>query len=169
MPDAEPVRTVAIRPTIDADGPALIALVARCYAGFWGCVMWVDGETPYLRRPASTAAARDWRFWVAEDGGGRVVGSVATKPDGEGVQRVLSFYVHPSARRQRIGTALMDVAEVEARDRNARRMVLWSDTRFIEAHALYERRGYRRTGRTRTLADMSLTREYAFQKDFTGP
>ena len=157
---------LTIRPVRDEDGPALMALVGGCYAAFWGCVLWVDGETPYLRRPASVAAERDWRYWVAARRK-RIVGSVAIRPEtvrGAAGQRVLTFYVDPGARRQRIGTRLMDLAEADARDRGAETMVLWSDTRFIEAHALYERRGYRRTGETRALADMSLTREYAFEK-----
>ncbi|MCB9958769.1 MAG: GNAT family N-acetyltransferase [Rhodospirillaceae bacterium] len=158
---------IAIRAAVDADGPALMALVGRCYAGFWGCVLWVDGETPYLRRPASVAAERDWRFWVAERQG-CVVGSVAIKPEpgARPAQRVASFYVHPGARRQRIGWHLMDLAEADAAGRGAAAMVLWSDTRFVEAHALYEARGYTRTGEARALHDMSLTREFAFEKSF---
>ncbi|MCA8907746.1 MAG: GNAT family N-acetyltransferase [Rhodospirillaceae bacterium] len=165
LPGQAGTSDIAIRAAVDADGPALMALVGRCYAGFWACVLWVDGETPYLRRPASVAAERDWRFWVAEREG-RVVGSVAIKPEpGERpAQRVASFYVHPGARRQRIGSRLMDIAEADATGRGAAIMVLWSDTRFIEAHALYEARGYRRTGETRALDDMSLTREFAFEK-----
>jgi hypothetical protein len=43
-------------------------------------------------------------------------------------------------------------------------MELWSDTRFLDAHRLYERLGYRRTGRTRELHDLSDTVEYEFDK-----
>ena len=43
------------------------------------------------------------------------------------------------------------------------RMVLWSDTRFVEAHAFYRAEGYAQT-RMRRLQDLSCTTEYGFVK-----
>ena len=50
--------------------------------------------------------------------------------------------VLPEARRQGVGAALVREAETAAREHDAVRMVLWSDTRFVESHALYESLGY---------------------------
>ena len=41
----------------------------------------------------------------------------------------------------------------------------WSDTRFLDAHRLYERLGYVRTGETRDLHDLSNTTEFFFVKE----
>jgi len=43
-------------------------------------------------------------------------------------------------------------------------MVMWSDTRFTKAHALYASLGYVR-GVSRSLGDISLSREFFFEKD----
>ncbi|MGZ4618494.1 MAG: hypothetical protein ACXV3F_07160 [Frankiaceae bacterium] len=42
------------------------------------------------------------------------------------------------------------------------RVELWSDTRFANAHRLYERLGYVRTGRRRELHDLSRSTESEF-------
>jgi hypothetical protein len=41
--------------------------------------------------------------------------------------------------------------------------MFWSDTRFTDAHRLYERLGYIRGG-TRDLGDVSRSVEYFFEK-----
>ena len=68
---------------------------------------------------------------------------------------VLEFLVDPSP-------------SVRAESRGARFVELWSDTRFADAHRLYERLGYRKSGVTRELHDMSGSVEYHFRKEL-GP
>jgi putative acetyltransferase len=72
--------------------------------------------------------------------------------------------VLPSARRRGIGGALVIAAETHAHELGAREMTLWSDTRFIESHALYAKLGYERLPGTRDLHDLSNTTEYCFRK-----
>ncbi len=48
--------------------------------------------------------------------------------------------------------------------RGASRMLFWSDTRFMDAHRLYEKLGYARVGGTRDLGDISNSKEYCFEK-----
>lgn len=43
-------------------------------------------------------------------------------------------------------------------------MVLWSDTRFVESHALYISLGYEKIPVTRELGDLSYTVELRFRK-----
>jgi putative acetyltransferase len=43
-------------------------------------------------------------------------------------------------------------------------MFFWSDTRFTDAHRLYARLGYVRTGDRRDLGDISNSSEYRFEK-----
>jgi putative acetyltransferase len=71
------------------------------------------------------------------------------------------LYVRAAARRSGLGGRLLAVAEDEARRRGARRIQLWSDTRFTTAHRFYERRG----PATRELHDLSASVEYLFFKD----
>jgi putative acetyltransferase len=56
-------------------------------------------------------------------------------------------------------------AERHAWGKGARRIFLWSDTRFTTAHRLYRRVGYVQTGQQRDLDDISRSVEYRFEKD----
>jgi GNAT superfamily N-acetyltransferase len=147
----------------DEDSAALIALIAECWAAYDGVVLDVDGEEPWLRRPA--AAYEEWggAMWVRESEPGDVIACIGWKPHDDAVE-LKSLYVHPSARRRGLGAQLIDLVEAVAAERGATTVRLWSDTRFVDAHRLYERRGYDRTGRTRELNDLSATTEYEFRK-----
>ncbi len=68
------------------------------------------------------------------------------------------------ARRRGVARGLVERAEAAARAAGAREMALWSDTRFLESHALYAALGYARQPETRELGDLSNTREYRFSK-----
>jgi GNAT superfamily N-acetyltransferase len=85
---------------------------------------------------------------VAEDGAGRVVGTVQLvlgQPDNQPHRADLSkMLVHRSARRLGAGAALMQAAERVARESGKTLLVL--DTASAEAERLYERHGWVRCG-----------------------
>jgi putative acetyltransferase len=157
---------LAIRPGRDGDAEGLIELIGACFAEYENCVLDVDGEIPELRRIATWAASLNGLFWVAERAG-VVVACCGVTPAGEGEGMELrKLYVAASARRRGLGAHLSSLAEEEARRRGATFVELWSDTRFLDAHRLYERLGYRRTGASRELFDVSDTVELHFVKKF---
>lgn len=153
-----------IRDARDGDGEGLIALIEECYSEYEGCVLDVDGEAPELREIATAHAAKGGRFWVAESDG-VILGSVGLVPNGDGVYELKKLYVTKEARRMGLGKRLVSLAEVEAMSRGARAIELWSDTRFADAHRLYERRAYVRLPETRELHDKSASVEYHFRKE----
>ena len=155
-----------VRPASDGDAAGLIALVGACFAEYPGCVLDVDGEIPELRGIASAFAAEDGEFWVAERDG-LVVGSIGWVPAGAGAE-LRKLYVAASERRRGLGGRLCAKVEDAARARGKAHVELWSDTRFREAHALYERRGYRRGPTTRALGDRSATEEFFFRLPLGG-
>ena len=61
---------------------------------------------------------------------------------------------------------VLDVEE-RARALGRTRVELWTDTRFIDAHRLYERLCYERGPETRALHDLSRTIEYFYRKLLT--
>lgn len=159
------LNTPPIREARDEDAEGLIALIGGVFAEYPGCVLDVDGESPELR--AIATAFRGWggRFWVAEDGG-RVVGCVGfkTRSSGPALQvELCKLYVAREARRRGLGGALCELVEAEARARGAELVELWSDTRFLDAHRLYESRGYVRGPETRPLHDLSNSIEFYFR------
>jgi putative acetyltransferase len=56
------------------------------------------------------------------------------------------------------------MVEREAARNSAAFVELWSDTRFLDAHRLYERLGYTRSPHTRELQDLSNSVEFHFLK-----
>lgn len=152
-----------VRDARDTDADGLIALIEACYSEYPGCVLDVDGEAPELRGIATAHAEKGGRFWVAESDGA-IVGSVGLVP-GDGAFELKKLYVTKEARRLGIGRRLVSLVEVEAMSRGARAIELWSDTRFEDAHRLYERCGYTRLPETRELHDKSASVEYHFRKE----
>jgi putative acetyltransferase len=155
--------TPAIRPGTDDDSLDVIGIVAACWSEYPGCILDIDGEVPYLRSVATSFASWGGRFWVAEDAG-RAVACVGCVP-GESANEVelRMLYVGKRWRRNGLGARLVRLVEEEARSRGAKAVFLWSDTRFTDAHRLYQRLGYVR-GATRELHDLSHTVEYCFRK-----
>lgn len=153
-----------VRRARDSDAAGLIELIGACFAEYENCVLDVDGEIPELRRIASWADSLDGRFWVAERAR-VVVGSCGVTPAAEGNGMELrKLYVAAASRRRGLGAYLSSLVEEEAQRRGANFVELWSDTRFLDAHRLYERLGYARTGISRELHDLSDTVELHFLK-----
>lgn len=156
-----------VRPVDDADSAELIVLIEQCWAEYPGCVMDVDGEEQWLRAPA--AAYRGWggQMWVATLDE-QVVACVGLRPHPDAVE-LKSLYVARAARRRGLGERLSRLVEDEAMGRGAGRLILWSDTRFGDAHRLYERLGYRRLPGRRELHDLSNSSEYRYAKLLVSP
>ncbi len=156
--------THAIRAGRDDDWWELVALIGACWAEYPGCIMDVHGECPELLAPARSYAAIGGAFWVATDAAGLVVASVAVRPLPDGVVDLERLYVAPRARRQGLAGRLVEQVEAWGGEREADRVELWSDSRFVDAHGLYRKQGYAASGRTRSLHDRSQTVEHHFAR-----
>ena len=156
---------IQIRDARDDDSWDLIGLIAACWAEYPGCILDVHAEEPWLLAPATAYAEQGGRLWVAEMDR-RVVASVALRPTSEPSGVALkSLYVARPARRRGLGEQLVALVEDEARSRGASFVELWTDTRFLDAHRLYERRGYVRGPHTRELHDLSKSVEYFYRRN----
>lgn len=162
----EKVLEPAIRDARDDDKAGLIDLIGATFAEYPGCVLAVDEELPELRHIATSFAAWQGRFWVAERAE-HIVGCIGLTPAHEpGGVELKKLYVAARERRSGLGGRLTDRVVSEARARGARFIDLWSDTRFEPAHRFYENRGFTRNGITRALHDLSDTVEYYFRRNF---
>jgi GNAT superfamily N-acetyltransferase len=159
LPDAWP-----LRPGRDSDGPALIALIGACWALYPGVRMDVDREMPELHALASYYQGA---LWVAEQDH-RIVGMTATRTLGDDVWEICRVYVDPALHGAGLAHDLLDAAESHAVRNGARRLELWSDTRFERAHAFYEKRSYVRHGGIRVLHDISNSLEFGYAKPVDG-
>lgn len=153
------------------DSAALVRLIGGCFAEYPGCVLDLDDLDRWMLTPRPSYDAWGGRMWIVELDG-EVVACCGVKPLGPpgevDTAELKSLYVAAPARRRGIAGELVALAEAQAREWGAQRMELWSDTRFLDAHRLYEGLGYRRLPETRELHDPSGTTEYAFAKDLGG-
>ena len=151
-----------LRPVADADSEALIELIGGIWAEYPTIVLDIDGEEPWLRAPATSYQGRG-ELWVlpAADGSG-LLACVGWRPypGGTGDTELKSLYVAAKSRRAGLGSRL--VRFIERRVGGRSRLTAWSDTRFTDSHAMYERLGFTRTGATRELHDRSETIEFEF-------
>jgi putative acetyltransferase len=152
-----------LRPVMDADGPAIAALIAACFAEYDGC-FYSPAEFPELVHPALHYAAKAAELWVLEDGV-RLVGTVAVTPVPEQQAcEITKVYLAASHRGSGAGPALMAHASQRAAAMGHADLVLWTDTRFQRAHRFYEKLGFVRLPVRRYLADVSHSWEYRCER-----
>lgn len=159
-----------LRPARDDDAEGLIALIGGCFAEYEGCVMDLDGIDNELKAIATNFRRAGGKFWVLEDAasGNRIAASVGLSPSdfmGAGVVELKKLYVNSDYRRRGIASRLLDLVLEEAGEREAPAIDLWSDSRFVEAHAFYAHHGFEQLPETRDLNDPSNTTEFHFHRE----
>lgn len=152
-----------IRPARDDDGDAIAALIADVFADYEDCP-FVRAEFPELAAPASHYAGRGGGAWVLEDDAGAVVGSFALSRTAGAVFEIHKVYLARPWRGQGWAGRLCEAGIAAARAAGARRLRLWTDTRFLEGHRFYERRGFVRQPVVRYLADATRAWEFAYTR-----
>jgi putative acetyltransferase len=153
-----------IRPVRDTDAQDLIGLITLCFAEYPGCYFDPHGDMPDIVKPAQSRLAREGQFLAVEDETGRVCACISMDfPDAEAAE-MHRLYVRSDMRRKGLARALTKRMEAFALQRNAKRMILWSDTRFSMAHQLYRSLGYQQADVSRSLGDISQSREFLFEK-----
>ncbi|HEX8142065.1 MAG TPA: GNAT family N-acetyltransferase [Pyrinomonadaceae bacterium] len=149
-----------IRPATRDDTRGIHSLIAEVYAEY-DCTLDVEGDEPHLIEPEVYFRRSGGELWVVEDEGiVRASGAVYLHRE---AGELKTLYVHPSLRRQGWGRRLVLMAMEHARRAGKRRMILWSDTRFLDAHRLYMSMGFSQTG-VRKLHDSNNSVEYGFVK-----
>lgn len=159
------IADVIVREAVDADAEQIIDLITGVYAEYQGCVLLVDKEEPELKTPKTSFEKIGGRFWVAECDG-NVCGTIALTPtDAPGFARLHKLYVSSAARGRGIGEALCNLAEQTAKSElHAENFMLYTDSRFLDAHRLYERLEYIRQPGLVERADASHSVEYVYTK-----
>jgi predicted GNAT family N-acyltransferase len=148
-----------LRPVTDADSAAIIDLIGSVWAEYPGVLLDVDAEEPWMRAPGSYYAAGGELWVVPFPGSDDLLACAGWRPHPSGAE-LKSLYVSADARRQ--GWASRLVHFIERRVGGREKLTAWSDSRFHDSHAMYERLGYLRTGATRELHDISATVEFEF-------
>lgn len=148
----------------DDDAQDLFGLLALCFSEYPGCYVDPHHDLVDLLAPARAFVGDGAAFWVLEDERARVAGCAAVDFAAADRAELHRLYVRPDRRRRGWGMALVRLTEDHARSQGSTSLFFWSDTRFTDAHRLYERLGYRRVAETRDLGDISGSVEYRFEK-----
>jgi RimJ/RimL family protein N-acetyltransferase len=159
MPDAD----VLIEPASARDVEAVTRLIGRVFAEY-GFVFDPAAELPDLFRFEQHYGAPRGAFFVARRGA-RIVGSVGVERLDDSTAELHRLYLDAELRGQGLGRALAETILAWCRAAAVSRLVLWSDTRFDRAHALYERMGFRRTGERELAGDVNQTREFRYERE----
>jgi putative acetyltransferase len=152
---------VIVVPAMRADAPGVIELIGRVFVEY-GWIWDPAAEVPDLLRWTPYELPHGAFFVVREEG--RVVGSVGVHRFGDDVAELHRLYLDAGVRGRGLGDALVQTVLAWCRDNGVSRLLLWSDTRFVHAHRLYLRHGFRQTGERELPQDVNQTREYHFER-----
>ena len=150
-----------IVPATRADAPGVIALIGRVFAEY-GWIWDPAAEVPDLLRWTPYEPPGGAFFVIRE--GRRIVGSVGVDRVEADAAELHRLYLDPGMRGRGLGDALVETILGWCRARDIPRLVLWSDTRFVHAHRLYLRHGFRRAGERELAEDVNQTREFRFER-----
>ena len=153
---------LALSPANRADAHAVIALIGRVYAEY-GFMYDPALEVPDLLNFAAHYEAPRGTFFVVRCGH-RVVGSVGAERLDSSSAELHRLYLEADLRGRGMGRALVEAVIDWCRSQAICRLILWSDTRFEQAHRLYMRMGFRRSGERELAGDANQTREYLFER-----
>ena len=158
------VTAIGLRPEpgrpADVDG--VIALIGRVFVEY-GWVFHPAQELPDLFAFERHYAAPRGAFWVVRRDG-RVVGSVGVERVDDATAELHRLYLDVDLRGRSLGRALVETVLAWCAREGIGRLVLWSDTRFDRAHALYERVGFVKGGERVLPEDPNDTREYFYER-----
>jgi len=151
-----------IRAVTNIDIPQVIKLVTDIWAEY-DCVLNTKIEEKYLLAPDEYFRAKEGGFWVAENNK-KIVATVAVQMLDEKTAELKSLYVHKDFRREGLGQKLTEFTVLFAKAKTRNEIILWSDTRFTNAHRLYERLGFKRVS-SRELDDLNKSKEFGFRRN----
>lgn len=154
--------SLIMSPATRADAPAVIELIGRVYAEY-GFIYDPGTEVPDLLRFEQHYAPPRGAFFVVREGN-LVVGSVGVEHLDGSAAELHRLYLDARLRGRGTGRALVEAVLDWCRAQNISRLVLWSDTRFAQAHRLYTKMGFRQTGERVLPDDVNQTREYGFER-----
>ena len=149
-----------IRPARGEDAAAILSLIEGVFAEY-GFIFDPRTDFPDILSFDESYGGTGAAFYVAEEQG-VVAGTIAVElhPPGEEAE-IKRLYVREGSRGRGLGRELAETTLRWARESGARRMRLWTDTRFTVAHRLYESLGFTKGGE-RLLGDVNESVEYEY-------
>ena len=138
---SETATVVDWRPDLDAHAEAIVGAVFAEY----GFGFYPDDYDSDLRTIELSYIQPGGMFWFLIVGD-EVAGTVAVKRLSQQECELKRLYLLSEHRGCGLGGRLLDEAVAWAKQRGYRSMIAWSDTRFEDAHHVYQSRGFQQIG-----------------------
>jgi putative acetyltransferase len=151
-----------IRPATKKDVPQITKLIGDIWAEY-DCILDTQGDDMYLLAPDAYFHSKDGEFWVAAESN-EIIATVGVLMSDGKTAELKSLYVREDFRRQKLGENLIKLAVKSASMKSRSEIILWSDTRFTNAHRLYEKLGFKLLGK-RELKDINKSIELGFKRN----
>ena len=152
----------SVRPATDKDGENIGFIIKAAFEEHPGCIFDRENEFAELDKIASYFRQKNGVIWVAEDSGGNIVGSCGLIQNSPEEIELHKVYLAFSARGSGLASQLLKLAFEFARKRETKRIVLWTDTRFLSGQRFYEKHGFKKQSQTRQLDDLSKSVEFNY-------
>ncbi len=151
-----------ILPATKEDIPEMTAIIGDVFEEY-GWIFDADEELPDFVAFETWYVGTEHRLFCVWDGDRRI-GSIAMKvgPEGPYLSRV---YLKEEARGKGIGRMMTEFAFEEARKRGFTRIHLWTDTRLLTAHKMYEATGFTRMPLIRPLHEINISFEVRYDRE----
>lgn len=135
-------RVVTLRPAVNADRDAVMALIFEVLAEY-GLKGETSGTDACVNDLEGNYAGKGGIFEVVLAADGRIVGCYGLMPHEPGVCELRKMYLLREVRGGGLGKALMERALAKARELGFRKVELDTASQLKEAIALYERFGFK--------------------------
>ena len=146
------------------DSEQIIKLIRKCFKDYQNCFLDVENDSPELKYIYSYFRKQRGKFWVLEDKN-KIIGCMGYLPSKKNEIEIHKLYIDQKFRRKGLAKHLVKKVENIAVRENKSKVILWTDTRFKEAHKMYLKMDYEKSKKTRRLYDISGTEEYNFVKN----
>lgn len=153
---------LAVSPADRRDAGGVIDLIGRVFREY-GWIFVPSVELPDLRAFERHYEPPRGAFFVVRHAG-RVVGSAGVERLDDATAELHRLYLDAHLRGRGTGRALVEQVLDWCRQNAITHLVLWSDTRFDQAHRLYLRMGFAQTSERTLPEDLNQTREYRFER-----
>lgn len=158
----------ALKKTISEDIGYIISIIETVFDEY-GWIFVAEDEVPdlvkfeeYYRemlQGSSDNGLCPQIFSVTNTKSGEVVGCIALKFNREGAY-LSRVYLHKKVRGLGLGRWMVEQIMDIATKRGHSEIHLWTDTRFLDAHKLYEKLGFKRGYELRSLHDTNKSFEW---------
>lgn len=160
------IENLNIRPASDNDADDIQSIIKECFLqySYQGLIFDIE-EMPDLKYPSSSLKHNPPKeigiFKVAtiKD---NIIATIAAQAIDD-LCEIKRLYVHPQFQKYGIGKIItLNIIK----QLNNKSLFLWSDSRFTNAHKLYQKLGFSLQIKFRTLNDKSCSKELLFTKNF---